>query len=141
MPMNRALYPPNWEAIALAIKTEVNWTCEECGRPCRQTGESIDDFAERLAELDPLENGYLAELYEEYYDLETGEWGCIPRPQRFVLTVAHLDHRPENCDRSNLKALCSVCHCRYDLKAMPLKKMLKREREGQLNLFVGVKNA
>lgn len=42
---------------------------------------------------------------------------------------------PMQRDRSNLKALCSVCHCRMDLKAMPHKKMLKREREGQLNLF------
>jgi 5-methylcytosine-specific restriction endonuclease McrA len=32
-----------------------------------------------------------------------------------VLTVAHLDHRPENCDPSNLVALCQRCHNRYDL--------------------------
>lgn len=36
-----------------------------------------------------------------------------------VLTVAHLDHRPENCgqpgDRTNLKAWCQRCHNTYDL--------------------------
>jgi len=31
-----------------------------------------------------------------------------------VLTVAHLDHRPENCHDSNLLALCQRCHLRYD---------------------------
>ena len=31
-----------------------------------------------------------------------------------VLTVAHLDHRPENCADENLKAMCQRCHLRYD---------------------------
>jgi hypothetical protein len=31
-----------------------------------------------------------------------------------VLTVAHLDHTPEHCDPSNLKAMCQRCHLRYD---------------------------
>jgi len=36
-----------------------------------------------------------------------------------VLTVAHLDHQPENCDRANLKAWCQRCHNTYDL---PMRK-------------------
>ena len=31
-----------------------------------------------------------------------------------VLTVAHLDHQPENCADDNLKAMCQRCHLRYD---------------------------
>ena len=31
-----------------------------------------------------------------------------------VLTVAHLDHQPENCDPANLRAMCQRCHNRYD---------------------------
>ena len=41
-----------------------------------------------------------------------------PHPEtgsKVVLTVAHLDHQPENCDRSNLKAWCQRCHNTYDL--------------------------
>ncbi|MEA5449459.1 hypothetical protein VB780_12820 [Leptolyngbya sp. CCNP1308] len=34
MPMDRKLYPPNWDAIATGIKVEVNWCCEFCGRAC-----------------------------------------------------------------------------------------------------------
>ena len=31
-----------------------------------------------------------------------------------VLTVAHLDHQPENCDPANLRAWCQRCHLTYD---------------------------
>jgi hypothetical protein len=34
---------------------------------------------------------------------------------RVVLTTAHLDHTPENCHDSNLKAMCQRCHLSYDL--------------------------
>jgi hypothetical protein len=33
-----------------------------------------------------------------------------------VLTVAHLNHTPEDCRDENLKAMCQRCHLRYDLK-------------------------
>lgn len=133
MPMNRRLYPANWEAIALAIKTEADWTCEECGRPCRIPGvEWMDFVAWLLTRGGP--DGWYSQTCKEVADDETGEWGVIETPQRFTLTVAHLDHQPENCDRANLRALCAPCHCRYDLKAMPLKKRMKAERLGQLRL-------
>jgi hypothetical protein len=35
---------------------------------------------------------------------------------RVVLTVAHLDHVPENCADDNLKAMCQRCHLTYDAK-------------------------
>ncbi len=31
-----------------------------------------------------------------------------------ILTVAHLDHQPENCNYNNLKAMCQKCHNNYD---------------------------
>lgn len=31
-----------------------------------------------------------------------------------VLTVAHLDHTPENMHPANLRAFCQACHLRYD---------------------------
>src|SRR3954466_3566296 len=33
---------------------------------------------------------------------------------RVVLTVAHLDHTPENVAQENLKAWCQRCHLTYD---------------------------
>ena len=121
MPMNRSLYPHNWETIALAIKKEAHWICQGCLRPCRRPGQNWLDFANDL-----LNWGWLVN-------------DDIDHPQRFTLTVAHLDHNPANCDRANLRALCAPCHCRYDIQpsSMAIKKRLKAEREGQLNLFGG----
>lgn len=33
---------------------------------------------------------------------------------KVVLTVAHLDHTPENCADENLMAMCQRCHLTYD---------------------------
>jgi 5-methylcytosine-specific restriction endonuclease McrA len=33
-----------------------------------------------------------------------------------ILTVAHMDHIPENIGDDNLKALCQRCHLTYDAK-------------------------
>lgn len=33
---------------------------------------------------------------------------------KVVLTIAHLDHTPENCDYSNLRALCQKCTLCYE---------------------------
>ena len=33
---------------------------------------------------------------------------------KVVLTIAHLDHTPENCDHLNLMAWCQRCHLAYD---------------------------
>lgn len=121
MPMNRSLYPDNWGQIALQVKAESGWICEQCGRACKMPNEDEFSFMKRI------QTGRLSEcpVIREYLEF----------PRRWVLTVAHLDHRPENCDRSNLKALCAPCHCRYDLSQMARKKMLKAERAGQLTLL------
>lgn len=111
--MNRACYPDDWEDIARAIKAEVNWTCEGCGKVCRQPGEVLSEFVQRSGIA-------AADVYAH--------------SKRWELSVAHLDHVPGNCQRANLKALCAPCHCRYDLKQMSRKQMLKREREGQLRI-------
>lgn len=41
----------------------------------------------------------------------------MPHPvtgSKVVLTVAHLDHTPENVSSDNLKAWCQRCHLNYD---------------------------
>lgn len=57
---------------------------------------------------------------------DAAEWKCqncgkqCRRPgesfdtHKNTLTVAHLDHTPENCAPSNLMAMCAPCHLRYD---------------------------
>lgn len=122
MSWKRELYPDNWEEIAISIKDEVSWTCEECGKVCRKPGELTTDFlhriktTSRLAEECPVVADYLE------------------APRRYLLTVAHLNHIPSDCRRENLKALCSPCHCRYDLSQMATKRRIKKEVAGQLQL-------
>lgn len=58
---------------------------------------------------------------------------------KVVLTVAHLDHTPENCERDNLRALCQRCHLNYD-RAHHVANRRRgereaREREGQTSLL------
>jgi hypothetical protein len=121
MPMDRKLYPPNWGAIARDLKTEVDWRCECCGRACLRPGEPPQEFMTRICTTDDLATCPVVAEYRAF-------------PRRFPLTVAHLNHIPADCRRDNLKALCSPCHCRYDLKQMGRKRWLKRERYGQLRL-------
>lgn len=111
MPMQRKLYPDDWEEIAHQIKTAANYHCTECGRTCRLPGESKDEFFAR-ARLPP--------------DVAIG---------KYTLTVAHLNHQPSDNRPDNLRALCAVCHLRYDSKQMSRKRYLKRERLGQQTLF------
>ncbi|MEM0978642.1 MAG: hypothetical protein AAGH78_00070 [Cyanobacteria bacterium P01_H01_bin.58] len=126
MPMDRSLYPENWDELALAIKTEANWCCTECGRPCRQPGESPEDA---IARIERSNHPKVSGLWDVVEDAEP-----VARLGRFKLTVAHLDHQPGNCDRNNLKALCAPCHGTYDLKQMGRKRVLKAERAGQLRI-------
>lgn len=114
---NRHLYPDNWNAIALEVKNHANWQCQGCGKQCRRTGQSLADFIAANPQLPK--------------DVQA-------KPIRYVLTVAHLDHTPSNCDRSNLKALCSVCHLRYDaqhhVNSRRVNKRKQLEESGQLTL-------
>jgi hypothetical protein len=114
MPMDRSLYPPDWDDIALQVKEAADWHCEECGQMCRRPKQRFLDFANELINL-----GYRPDF---------------DHPQKYTLTVAHLNHIPSDCRPENLRAMCSGCHLRYDGKDMALKKRLKRERQGQLRI-------
>lgn len=98
-PENRARYPKDWKAISLRIRNERAGGRCECAGECGQEhgrerhGEYVDQHPRCSAR-----NG------EEHPD--TGS--------TVVLTVAHLDHTPENCGDDNLKAMCQRCHNRYD---------------------------
>lgn len=57
---------------------------------------------------------------------------------KIVLTVAHLDHTPENCEPGNLKAWCQRCHNRYDapMRARGIRERKRVERAAG-DLFTG----
>lgn len=48
MPMNRSLYPKNWEQITFLVKEKAGWKCECCGKQCRKPGEPFDTHKRTL---------------------------------------------------------------------------------------------
>lgn len=88
-PENRSRYPADWPSISRAIKDRAGWRCEcegECGR--------------RTHDGSRCPNRHGGPAY--------GTGSIV------VLTTAHLDHTPENCDPTNLRAYCQGCHLHYD---------------------------
>lgn len=61
---------------------------------------------------------------------------------KVVLTVAHLDHNPQNCADENLKALCQRCHLTYDArhhaKNASITRYKRKLENGQLELIAHV---
>lgn len=58
-----------------------------------------------------------------------------PHPEtgsNVVLTVAHLDHQPEHCEETNLRAMCQRCHLNHD-KHFHVKN--RRLKKSILNYF------
>jgi hypothetical protein len=133
MPMNKKDYSDNWEEIAKTIKDEANWTCQQCGKPCRRPGMSWWEFVESLGD-----SKWYDQTFEEISN-NIGESGIVEKKQRFTLTVSHKNHIPLDCRRENLQALCSVCHLKYDAphhaQTRRANKRKAQERDGQLRLL------
>jgi len=116
---NKARYPSDWKAISLRIREKAGQKCEKCAAPngaeiLRITSEDYGFepvYALRTGDIFDATDGR-CRGFQHAPDLE-GKW------VRVVLTVAHLDHQPENCADENLRAWCQRCHNIYD---MPMRK-------------------
>lgn len=100
-PENRARYPVEWPKIRAQILERAGHKCE--GSPaypdCRAPNGwyRLTRTGELLEKEDATAHAYLGYA-----------------SSRIVLTIGHLDHTPENCDQSNLRAWCQRCHLNYD---------------------------
>lgn len=115
-PENVGRYPSNWPAIRAQILERAGNRCEWCGVP---NHEIIfrDDAGRPWRVKNPISGAFL-------------------RRVKIVLTVAHLDHTPENCDLENLRALCQRCHNVYDREARAAGRAA-RAAAGQSSLDLG----
>jgi hypothetical protein len=87
-PENRARYPADWQAVRERIGRRSGWRCEcegECGRGTHEGR---------------CPNTHRGKAY--------GTGSLV------IMTVAHLDHTPENCCDDNLRHMCQGCHLHYD---------------------------
>lgn len=96
-PENRGRYPADWSQISDRIRFErAAGRCEcegECGMPGHTAAIVVYGFS-RCVNMHSAHSVY------------TGS--------KVVLTTAHLNHTPEDCDDANLKAMCQGCHLWYD---------------------------
>jgi hypothetical protein len=96
-PENKARYPANWKSeVVPRIRARSGNRCECSG----QCGKLHTEIAGGRLE------GTCGKFNGEPIDDIIGPF--------IVLTVAHLDHTPENCSDDNLLHMCQGCHNRYD---------------------------
>ena len=109
--INKHRYPRDWKRISQDARSRAGNRCEQCGLAnhvmvFRGTGEH---------------SCITLVIGAGYRCSDTG--AAMPEPHGFthkdkptmvVLTVSHTDHQPENCDPSNLRALCQRCHFKHD---------------------------
>lgn len=118
---NKKLYPKNWKEIRQRILERAGNKCEFCGVENYSVG-----YRNKNGEF--IES---AGMQQEADELD-GE-----KLFKIILTIAHLDHNPTNCDPSNLRALCQKCHNNYDKehRKETRKKTLEAQR-GQICLNI-----
>lgn len=106
----RDRYPADWKAISLRVRGAAGWRCQECGVRGGAWG-----YRNPGGEFVELPTGDLRRAGHESPPFNLGfSDGRVVRVIKIVLTVAHLDHDPSNCDDANLRAWCQRCHLRYD---------------------------
>lgn len=109
-PENRARYPSEWKAISASIRERAGNRCEclgECGRGTHE------------GRCPNLQHG-----------------AAYGTGSRVVLTTAHLDHTPENCEPENLRSMCQGCHLHYDRHHhAETRSRTKREGKAANDLF------
>jgi len=128
MPCDYSKYPPNWKTeirprilaragqLIVDGKIEQQAKCENCGVP----------------------NGAVG------WRMKNGQFLKSPLihapenpPMMIVLTIAHLDHNPENWEVQDdrLAALCQYCHLRYDAAEKARKRKAKADAVKSAGLF------
>lgn len=116
MPIDYKRYPPNWKTeIVPAVLERANNRCECCelrnGQIVFAASFKVQDdsgrYKQRVFWFRDKRDAVREVGYEKGVD-----------QKKVVLTIAHLDHDEENhqVTLERLKALCQLCHLRYDAK-------------------------
>jgi hypothetical protein len=123
MPIDYKRYPANWKSeIVPAVLRRAGNCCEECGLKNKQIVFCVKIW---------IKDGARYNLSSIWFSSESDakrECRTSPvYPVKVVLTVAHLDHDEENHDVKidRLKAMCQICHLRYDAKEKYRRSLIK----------------
>ncbi len=114
-PENRARYPKDWKTIRTEVLARAENRCEWEGCGLENKALGLRDLTGKWWPFVDFENGRVPDSIRFEKDGETEKNGM-----RIILTIAHLDHTPENNgepgNRPNLRAWCQYHHLRYDAK-------------------------
>lgn len=165
-PENRHRYPADWPAIRERILSRAKWRCEHVGCGARQYavghwqqvpamalppefgaatgrvwqwvpayGNAMHDLAGEgldYPSCEPFTYEQARQFAAESFEANPS----LPKPIVIVLTVAHLDHTPENCSDDNLRAWCQRHHLNYDrIHHQVNAHATRRARAGTADLF------
>jgi len=113
MPIDYKKYPPNWKTeIRPRILERAKNRCECCG---------LKNYS--------VVNSFKRNGITLWKDSTFSDWikTDSPKQVRVIITIAHLDHDETNQDVSDdrLKAMCQLCHLRYDAKEKEKRRTLK----------------
>lgn len=158
-PENRARYPRDWPNISAGIRERAGHRCEwvEAGQRCAcmqyavgnwlskegflrwipEHGNGPCDAAGQGLRWPSMDRWTFGEAREFASELDWDEIaGDSPKPIVIVLTVAHLNHQPEDCRPENLAAWCQRHHLAYDHEHHRASAQItRRARGGTLELF------
>lgn len=136
---NQKRYPPEWPQVRLQILERAKWRCEHPGCSACQyaIGRWIVDASDQAIWVPVVGNTPVRTAQDRamhaaglgvkpdgtpwtYRDarafLDSYAWDGEQSPIIIVLTVAHLNHQPEDCRPENLRAWCQRHHLAYDLE-------------------------
>jgi len=116
---NKDRYPADWPEIRSRILERAGNCCETCGVKNHAVGYRDPD-------------GTFVEISRNQPIVDAGPEFWVGKPGlgvvKIVLTIMHLDHKPENCDPANLSAACQLCHNRYDAPVRAAGRRLRLRR-------------
>ncbi len=125
-PENRERYPEDWPAIRAAILARAGHRCEQCG---------VTNYAVIMRRIkDPA----VWVGYDDFLVADAPAWEQYHDPVKVVLTIAHLNHIPEDCRPDNLQALCNRCHLVYDRESHERSRRRNRDRRAGQGLLIEV---
>lgn len=130
-PENAKRYPSDWPQVRMQILQRARWRCEWCGVVDRAWG-----WRDHTGKFHQVRKGPIRDTWprdERFTRKPPFELQTVDGPIKIieiVLTIAHLDHMPENCAPENLKAGCQKCHLDYD-KEHHLQTAYQTRREGK----------
>lgn len=131
-PENRARYPADWKQVRERILRRALWRCEWPG--CEALHRDVGWWRED-GKFIPMGRALRDAGAKAGHEIACSDGKTI-KLIMIVLTIAHLDHQPENCADDNLRAWCQRHHLAYDAEHHRVTAAAtRRARANTLELF------